>query len=119
VLLSSGDSFPHLIQKPSSQLGFVTYLLNYLRIFASTFLLNLYFPLVASLFFSPMPLISNCIYNIFAGYATPVLPTVALPQDKKNYTLHNVTAGTGMPTIVRRKPAISETNCYVQRAGIS
>jgi hypothetical protein len=28
VLLSSGDSFPHLIQKPSSQLGFVTYLLN-------------------------------------------------------------------------------------------
>jgi hypothetical protein len=32
VLLSSGDSFPHLIQKPSSQLAFVTYLLNYLRI---------------------------------------------------------------------------------------
>jgi hypothetical protein len=32
VLLSSGDSFPHLIQKPSLQLGFVTYLLNYLRI---------------------------------------------------------------------------------------
>jgi hypothetical protein len=32
VLLSSGDSFPHLIQKPRSQLGFVTYLLNYLRI---------------------------------------------------------------------------------------
>jgi hypothetical protein len=31
VLLSSGDSFPHLIQKPRSQLGFVTYLLNYLR----------------------------------------------------------------------------------------
>jgi hypothetical protein len=31
VLLSSGDSFPHLIQKPSSQLGFVTYLLKYLR----------------------------------------------------------------------------------------
>jgi hypothetical protein len=28
VLLSSGDSFPHLIQKPRSQLGFVTYLLN-------------------------------------------------------------------------------------------
>jgi hypothetical protein len=33
VLLSSGDSFPHLIQKPRSQLGFVTYLLNYLRTF--------------------------------------------------------------------------------------
>jgi hypothetical protein len=32
VLLSSGDSFPHLIQKRRSQLGFVTYLLNYLRI---------------------------------------------------------------------------------------
>jgi hypothetical protein len=32
VLLSSGDSFRHLIQKPRSQLGFVTYLLNYLRI---------------------------------------------------------------------------------------
>jgi hypothetical protein len=32
VLLSSGDSFPHLIQKRSSQLGFVTYLLNYPRI---------------------------------------------------------------------------------------
>jgi hypothetical protein len=32
VLLSSGDSFPHLIQKPRSQLGFVIYLLNYLRI---------------------------------------------------------------------------------------
>jgi hypothetical protein len=31
VLLSSGDSFPHLIQKPMSQLGFVSYLLNYLR----------------------------------------------------------------------------------------
>jgi hypothetical protein len=31
MLLSSGDSFPHLIQKRSSQLGFVTYLLNYLR----------------------------------------------------------------------------------------
>jgi hypothetical protein len=29
VLLSSGDSFPHLIQKRRSQLGFVTYLLNY------------------------------------------------------------------------------------------
>jgi hypothetical protein len=27
-MLSSGDSFPHLIQKPRSQLGFVTYLLN-------------------------------------------------------------------------------------------
>jgi hypothetical protein len=34
VLLSSGDSFPHLIQKPSSQLGFVTYLLNYLRTYS-------------------------------------------------------------------------------------
>jgi len=32
VLLSSGDSFPHLIQKRRSQIGFVTYLLNYLRI---------------------------------------------------------------------------------------
>jgi len=32
VLLSSGDSFPHLIQKRRSQLGFVTYLLNYPRI---------------------------------------------------------------------------------------
>jgi hypothetical protein len=31
VLPSSGDSFPHLIQKRRSQLGFVTYLLNYLR----------------------------------------------------------------------------------------
>jgi len=31
VLLSSGDSFLHLIQKRRSQLGFVTYLLNYLR----------------------------------------------------------------------------------------
>jgi hypothetical protein len=31
VLLSSGDSFPHLIQKLKSQLGFVTDLLNYLR----------------------------------------------------------------------------------------
>jgi len=31
VLLSSGDNFPHLIQKRSSQLGFVTYLLNYPR----------------------------------------------------------------------------------------
>jgi len=29
VLLSSGDNFPHLIQKRRSQLGFVTYLLNY------------------------------------------------------------------------------------------
>jgi hypothetical protein len=31
MLLSSGDSFPHLIQKRSSQLGFATYLLNYPR----------------------------------------------------------------------------------------
>src|SRR5215813_13608259 len=31
VLLSSGDSFPHLIKKRRSQLGFVTYLLNYPR----------------------------------------------------------------------------------------
>ena len=33
MLLSSGDNFPHLIQKRRSQLGFVTYLLNYPRIF--------------------------------------------------------------------------------------
>jgi len=31
VLLSSGDNFAHLIQKRRSQLGFVTYLLNYPR----------------------------------------------------------------------------------------
>jgi len=31
VLPSSGDSFPHLIQKRGSQLGFVTHLLTYLR----------------------------------------------------------------------------------------
>ena len=31
MLLSSGDNFPHLIQKRRSQLGFVTYLLNYPR----------------------------------------------------------------------------------------
>jgi hypothetical protein len=33
-MLSNGDSFPHLIQKRRSQLGFVTYLLNYLRIYS-------------------------------------------------------------------------------------
>jgi len=33
VLLSSSDYFPHLIQKRRSQLGFVTYLLNYPRSF--------------------------------------------------------------------------------------
>ena len=32
MLPSSGDSFPHLIKKRRLQLGFVTYLLNYLRI---------------------------------------------------------------------------------------
>ena len=32
MLLSSGDSFLHLIKKCRSQLGCVTYLLNYLRI---------------------------------------------------------------------------------------
>jgi len=32
VLPSSGDSFPHLIKKRESQLGFVTNLLTYLRI---------------------------------------------------------------------------------------
>ena len=32
MLLSSGDNFPHLIQKRRSQLGFVTFLLNYPRI---------------------------------------------------------------------------------------
>ena len=31
MLLSSGDNFPHLIQKRRSQLGFVTYLLSYPR----------------------------------------------------------------------------------------
>jgi len=31
VLPSSGDNFPHLIQKRRSQLGFVTHLLTYLR----------------------------------------------------------------------------------------
>ena len=31
MLLSSGDSFPHLIKKRRPQLGFVTYLLNYPR----------------------------------------------------------------------------------------
>jgi len=31
MLLSSSDNFPHLIQKRRSQLGFVTYLLNYPR----------------------------------------------------------------------------------------
>jgi len=30
-MLSSGDNFPHLIQKRRSQIGFVTYLLNYPR----------------------------------------------------------------------------------------
>ena len=38
MLLSSGDSFPHLIKKRRSQLGFVTYLLNYPRTF--TFVLS-------------------------------------------------------------------------------
>ena len=33
MLLSSGNNFPHLIQKRRSQLGFVTYLLNYPRRF--------------------------------------------------------------------------------------
>ena len=33
MLLSSGDDFPHLIQKRGSQLVFVTYLLNYPRNF--------------------------------------------------------------------------------------
>ena len=36
MLLSSGDNFPHLIQKRRSQLGFVTYLLNFPRIFRYT-----------------------------------------------------------------------------------
>ena len=36
MLLSSGDNFPHLIQKRRSQLGFVTYLLNYPRKNAET-----------------------------------------------------------------------------------
>ena len=31
MLLSSGDNFPHLIQKRMSELGLVTYLLNYPR----------------------------------------------------------------------------------------
>ena len=33
VLPSSGDSFPHLIQKRRWQMGFVTHLLTFLRIF--------------------------------------------------------------------------------------
>jgi len=33
VLPSSGDSFPHLIQKRGSQLGFVTHFLTYLRMY--------------------------------------------------------------------------------------
>jgi hypothetical protein len=39
TLFYRGDSFPHLIQKRRSQLGFVTYLLNYLRI--TTVLMNI------------------------------------------------------------------------------
>jgi hypothetical protein len=35
VLLSSGDSFPDLIQKRRSQLGSVTYLLNYPRTYSN------------------------------------------------------------------------------------
>jgi len=42
VLLSSGDSFRHLIQKRRSQLGFVTYLLNYLSTYFHCRLLLLY-----------------------------------------------------------------------------
>jgi len=34
VLPSSGDSFPHLIKKRGSQLGFLTYLLTYLRTYS-------------------------------------------------------------------------------------
>ena len=37
MLLSSGDNFPHLIQKHRSQLGFVTYLLNYPRMYKPSF----------------------------------------------------------------------------------
>jgi hypothetical protein len=36
VLLFSGERFPHIIQKSSSQLGFVTYLLNCPRNFYQT-----------------------------------------------------------------------------------
>jgi len=43
VLLSSGDNFLHLIQKRRSQLGFVTYLLNYPRISGITLILKLQF----------------------------------------------------------------------------
>ena len=41
MLLSSGDNFPHLIKKRRSQLGFVTYLLNYPRIYRIN---QLFFP---------------------------------------------------------------------------
>jgi len=38
VLPSSCDSFPHLIKKRGSQLGFVTHLLTYLRTYRQRFL---------------------------------------------------------------------------------
>jgi len=41
VLLSSGDNFPHLIQKRRSQHGFVTYLLNYPRTRKKTYISSL------------------------------------------------------------------------------
>ena len=42
MLPSNGDSFPHLIQKRRSQLGFVTHLLTYLRTSLNqNFVLNL------------------------------------------------------------------------------
>ena len=53
MLLSSGDNFPHLIQKRRSQLGFVTYLLNCPRILAKSLIISFQYNIeIVYLFYS-------------------------------------------------------------------
>jgi hypothetical protein len=56
VLLSSGDSFPHLIQKRRSQLGIVIYLLNCPLIFIDPPIHVVFKILVLVLILSPSPI---------------------------------------------------------------
>jgi hypothetical protein len=74
VLLSSGDSFPHLIQKPRSQLGFVTYLLNH--------------PLKFCIYFPPPSLRLHTRVNLLSLAERTYKPSVTTKCIPVYYLLH-------------------------------
>jgi hypothetical protein len=71
VLLSSGDSFPHLIQKPRSQLGFVSYLLNRPR----SLMLSAFLMCIVYIKARRLPYTYNCTTSFFNLRTVLMLPT--------------------------------------------